>query len=198
MSIRVRYGREHDANALAELAARTFQEAFAAANRPEDMALHIARAYGPAEQLRELRDPSVTTLLVHVDGQLAGYAQLRLGGAPACVTGGSPVELWRFYVASAWHGRGVAQALMAQVVDEVRRRGGQTVWLGVWEQNDRAKAFYRKSGFVDVGSQIFMVGSDAQTDRILVRAVHGTTTALARQVDQEAPTTDVNEDAEHE
>ena len=48
-------------------------------------------------------------------------------------------------------------------------RGGRTLWLGVWERNARAKAFYGKNGFVDVGSHVFMVGTDAQTDRILVR-----------------------------
>jgi GNAT superfamily N-acetyltransferase len=42
-------------------------------------------------------------------------------------------------------------------------------WLGVWERNPRANAFYRKVGFTDVGSHVFMVGTDPQTDRIMVR-----------------------------
>ena len=41
------------------------------------------------------------------------------------------------------------------------------LWLGVWERNPRAQAFYRKSGFADVGSQVFLVGTDAQTDRVM-------------------------------
>jgi RimJ/RimL family protein N-acetyltransferase len=40
--------------------------------------------------------------------------------------------------------------------------------VGVWERNERAKAFYLKCGFVDVGSHIFGVGSDPQTDRVMV------------------------------
>lgn len=170
MSITIRLGVATDATALAELAARTFRETFAADNQPEDMALHIAQSYGPSRKLRELLDPNTTTLLIEVDGQLAGYAQLRSGAAPECVTGESPVELWRFYIDQRWHGRGVAQALMTRVVFEAWQGGGRTLWLGVWERNARAKAFYRKSGFVDVGSHVFMVGADAQTDRVLVRA----------------------------
>lgn len=135
------------------------------------MALHTARAYGPAQQQKELIDPDVTTLMVDVDGQLAGYAQLRVGSEPECVTGEAPVELWRFYVASAWHGRGVAQALMKRVELAAIGRGGRTLWLGVWEHNERAKAFYIKTGFRDVGSHVYMVGSDAQTDRIMVRSL---------------------------
>ena len=167
--VAIRLGTAGDATSLAELAARTFQETFAADNRPEDMALHVARAYGTSQQQKELLDPDITTLLVEIDSELAGYAQVRSGVVPECVTGESPIELWRFYVAQSWHGRGVAQALMQQVELEASRRGGRTLWLGVWEHNARAKAFYGKHGFVDVGSHVFMVGTDAQTDRIMVR-----------------------------
>ena len=171
MSVVIRAGEASDAAALAELAARTFRETFAADNRPEDLALYMARSYGVAQQEGELLDPAVATLLAEVDGQLAGYAQLREGTAPACVSGEAPVELWRLYVAQAWHGRGVAQTLMRAVETEANRRGARTLWLGVWERNDRAKAFYEKTGFTDVGSHTFMVGTDPQTDRILVRPV---------------------------
>jgi GNAT superfamily N-acetyltransferase len=169
MNIVIRRGAASDATSLAELAARTFQETFAADNRPEDMALYLASAYGASQQQNELIDPDITTLLAEVDGQLAGYAQLRPGEVPECVAGESPIELWRFYVAQSWHGRGVAHALMRQVDIEAARRSARTMWLGVWEHNARAKAFYGKNGFVDVGSHVFMVGTDAQTDRIMVR-----------------------------
>ena len=165
----IRAGAATDATALAELAARTFCETFAADNRPEDLALHIAQAYGTSQQLGELVDPDITTLLVEIDGQLAGYAQLRSGVPPPCVTGEKPIELWRFYIAQPWHGRGVAQALMRQVGSDAYRSGRRTLWLGVWERNERAKAFYNKNGFMDVGSHVFIVGTAAQTDRIFVR-----------------------------
>lgn len=170
-SVVIRAGVASDAANLANLAARTFHETFAADNRPEDLALHMAHAYGISHQERELTDPAIATLLVEVDGQLAGYAQLREGSPPACVNAEAPIELWRFYVAQPWHGRGVAQALMRAVETAARVRGGRTLWLGVWERNDRAKAFYEKTGFTDVGSHVFMLGTDAQTDRILVRPI---------------------------
>ena len=75
VSIDIRRGGESDAAALAQLAARTFQETFAADNRPDDIALHVARAYGLSHQLHELCDPNITTLLAELDGQPAGYAQ---------------------------------------------------------------------------------------------------------------------------
>jgi diamine N-acetyltransferase len=171
MRTTIRPGVPADAAALAELAARTFRETFAAENRPEDMALYLAQSYGPSQQGRELVDPTIATLLVEADGQLAGYAQLRSGPAPECVTGVAPLELWRFYIDQPWQGRGLAQALMQRAVLEAGQRGARTLWLGVWERNGRAQAFYRKCGFVDVGSHVFMVGTDAQTDRVLVRLI---------------------------
>jgi ribosomal protein S18 acetylase RimI-like enzyme len=158
-----------DAAALAELAERTFNETFAADNRPEDIELHAAQAYGESQQEREILDPDIATLMVEVGGHLAGYAQLRSGEPPTCVAGESPIELWRFYVAREWHGRGIAQALMLKVESVASGRGGRTLWLGVWERNERAKAFYNKNGFSRVGSHVYMVGTDAQTDLIMTR-----------------------------
>ena len=88
------------------------------------MALHLERSYGVAQQMAELTDPSITTLLVEEGGQAVAYAQVRTGHVPECVPGAAPIELWRFYVQRGWHGRGIAQALMARVVAEAggRRR----------------------------------------------------------------------------
>lgn len=156
-----------DAAVLADLARTTFYETFADTNNPNDMALHLERAYGVPQQTAELQDAGITTLLVEHDGRAIAYAQLRDHHVPDCVTGAVPVELWRFYVERGWHGRGVAAALMERVKAEARKRGAQTLWLGVWERNDRARAFYAKCGFADAGEHIFLFGTDPQTDRVM-------------------------------
>lgn len=163
----IRMAEPSDAGPLAELAARTFRDTFAADNRPEDMAAHLALAYGPGQQLAEITTPSACTLLAESNGLIA-FAQLRPGATPACVTSDDPVELRRFYVDQAWHGLGVAQRLMQAGLAEAAMMGARSVWLGVWERNNRAAAFYRKCGFVEVGSHEFRLGQDVQTDRIMV------------------------------
>ena len=163
----IRRGEPRDAAVLADLARATFYDAFAATNDAADMALHLKRAYGVPQQKAELLDPGITTLLVEQDGAAIAYAQLRDDHVPECVTGPSALELWRFYVQRDWHGRGVAQALMDRVKVEARQRGAQTLWLGVWERNDRARVFYAKCGFADAGEHIFLFGTDPQTDRVM-------------------------------
>jgi GNAT superfamily N-acetyltransferase len=158
-----------DAAVLAELAARTFREAFAADNDPADMCAHLESAYTPALHLGEIEDPSIDTLLVRIyGGPPIAYAQLRAGHVSNGVPAERSIELWRFYVDAPWHGRGVAQGLMAAAKARARRRGASTLWLGVWERNARAHAFYGKHGFRKVGSQIFVVGSDPQTDDVML------------------------------
>ncbi|MEA2490896.1 MAG: diamine N-acetyltransferase [Acidobacteriota bacterium] len=56
---------------------------------------------------------------------------------------------------------------MDATIAAAREAGVQTIWLGVWEKNPRAIAFYAKCGFRDTGSQPFLVGTDLQTDRIM-------------------------------
>jgi ribosomal protein S18 acetylase RimI-like enzyme len=171
MDITIRRGVPADAQLLADFAARTFRETFASDNRPEDMDLYLSRSYGMSQQAAELANPDISTLLAEVDGQLAGYAQVRPNAAPDCVRGKKPLELWRFYVAAAYHGRGVASVLMDSVTGEARARQAQTLWLAVWERNPRAQAFYRKCGFADMGSQVFILGTDAQNDRVMARSL---------------------------
>jgi ribosomal protein S18 acetylase RimI-like enzyme len=165
----IRRGTVADAPALAALARDTFFDTFAATNDANDMALHLQRAYGVEQQAAELTDPRIITLLVEEGHQAVAYAQLRTGDEPACMTGPQPMELWRFYVDRNWHGKGVAQALMDRVVTEAGQAGAQTLWLGVWERNARALAFYGKCGFADVGEHVFLFGTDPQTDRVMTR-----------------------------
>jgi ribosomal protein S18 acetylase RimI-like enzyme len=81
------------------------------------------------------------------------------------------MEVVRFYVDRPWHGRGVAHQLMAAAADAAQAAGARTLWLGVWERNPRAIAFYRKCGFEDVGTQIFVLGADHQQDLVLARSL---------------------------
>ena len=172
MTIAIRRATAADAEALAAFAARTFVETFGDANRPDDLRDHIEASYRPARQRAEIADADLSTWLAEAaDGTLVAYTQVSRKRVPECVAGERPIEIYRFYVDRPAHGTGLARELMATAFAQVREWGGDVAWLGVWENNPRAIAFYRKCGFVDVGSIDFYVGPDRQTDRVLVAPI---------------------------
>lgn len=164
----IRRGEAADATLLAELAARTFAETFGAENTPEDLKAHLESSFGVAQQADELADPDVRTLLAYRNDELIGFAQVRRKVIPTCVVAEKPVELYRFYLVRSAHGTGAAKPLILKAREAAQELGGRHLWLGVWERNPRAIAFYLKSGFAKVGSHDFVVGSDMQTDWVFI------------------------------
>ena len=167
----IRTANRSDAARLAQLAESAFRDAFSAVNTAADMDLHCRTSYSEAIQAGEIANPQMATLLSEDEGRLVGYAQLRWGKTPACVVARSAGEIQRIYVAGDRHGKGIAQELMSAAIEVLKNRGCDVVWLGVWERNPRAIAFYKKFGFVEVGGQIFALGRDPQQDIIMARSV---------------------------
>lgn len=155
-----------DAAALADLGARSFVDAFGALNRADDTAMYVAKTYGEPQQRREIEDPNGVTLLAVDDDEMIAFSQLRRGSSPH-----GDVELARFYVDRGHHGRGIAHSLMDATLAAARTLGGTKLWLSVWERNPRAIRFYEKRGFTDAGTQPFLVGTDLQTDRVMVLVI---------------------------
>ncbi len=170
-SFHIRPATAGDASLLAALGRRTFSETFADSNTAEDLRRFLDETYSEALQQRELEEAEAWHLLLEADGEAAGFARLRKGEVPACVTGPDPVELQRIYVLQAWLGLRAGSALLQRCMDEAWALGGRTMWLGVWERNHRALAFYRRAGFTEVGDKVFVVGTDPQRDVIMVRSL---------------------------
>jgi diamine N-acetyltransferase len=157
--IAIRTATTADAAPLAVFARRCFDETFAAYNTREDMEAYLSSAFGERQQHAEITDPEWITLLAEEGRTMAGFAQIKLEP--------ESIEIHRFYVDRTFHGRGVAQSLMAESEAIAAARAAKRIWLGVWERNDRAIAFYKKCGFRDCGSQQFILGTDVQTDRVM-------------------------------
>lgn len=173
-AIDIRRAGDDDAHELALLAESTFRDAFAAVNTAADMQAHCAATYAADIQLAEIRDTRRETWVVDAGGQLVAYTQLRLDAVSPLISGERPIEIQRFYVSASHHGRGLAHTLMQFVLDRTAAIGSAPVWLGVWERNPRAIAFYRKWGFEVVGGQTFKLGSDPQRDLVMCRLEQST------------------------
>lgn len=155
-----------DAAVLAALGESIFVDTFAADNDPDDMAAYLAVTYGESHQRREIESTDNVVLLAEIEGSAAGYALVR---RPRVDDDEREVLLARFYISRPWHGRGIAQTLMRAVEEVAYELGGRRLRLTVWERNFRAIAFYTKNGFLPVGTEPFILGSDLQTDLVMAR-----------------------------
>lgn len=164
------------ATRLAELGRQTFAETFAAHNTPANMAAYLDQAYGPELQLAQLQDPAVTFLVIEMQGRAVGYAQLGRGsalGLAAGQEGSRQLEIKQLYVAEDWIGTGLGGALMRRIIELAQAGGFTALVLGVWEHNERAKAFYQRYGFKEIGEVAFTLGQDVQRDLVLRKGLAG-------------------------
>ena len=167
----IRYATEEDATLLANLGARTFRDSFGHLNHPEDIERYIASNFSPSQIKMELRDPA-STFIIQFEGENAiGYVKLSSQKNSTHVTGSAPIELVRIYVIKDAIGKGYGSALMRACIEEAKKTGHETIWLGVWEKNDRAIQFYQRWGFSVVGRQKFLLGNDIQNDLVMERPV---------------------------
>lgn len=161
-----------DAQEIAGIGARVFSATFAHTCSAKDMSDYLNANFTPEVISCELSDPAKTYTVVTCGDKLAGFSVLTEGTDEPCLSGVPQVdrvELQRIYVDNCFHGTGVARRLMHDTLLLAQTMGFKAVWLGVWEENFRARAFYAKSGFSMVGTHDFWLGSDRQTDDIFLK-----------------------------
>lgn len=162
-----------DAPVLSYLAARTFYDTFADTCTEEDMQDFLEQHYHEQQLADELAAPGDHYYFAEIDGWPVGY--LRFGGNPVPFPNESSLralELNRLYVDEQYHGRGVARQLMQFYEDYATANGYCLLWLGVWEHNYRAQAFYKKWGYRFNGHKHpFPIGSTPQTDEWWVKII---------------------------
>lgn len=168
----VRRATLEDAPVLAAIAEQTFRESFEDVNEPADLNLHCTTHFGADIQRAEITDANVIALLgLSEQGIPVGYAQVRLQSPSPWIESAQVTELHRIYVQRDYIGTGIAHPLISAVLDLAQTHGASHTWLGVWENNPRAIAFYRKYGFDVVGEQVFTLGTDPQRDLVMARAM---------------------------
>lgn len=157
-----------DGPALDTMARKIWLETFEHSASPADIAAYVAGAYGPDGALiRSLGDPAHHFRLACDGDAIAGYAKLSQVWLqdPAIMPGA--LQLSQLYVASAHHGSGIARVLMDWTIDTARQHGGRALVLTVWEENARARRFYERYGFAQIGFYAFQTGAQIDNDLIL-------------------------------
>ena len=163
----IRPANESDAELIADLSRQTFYESFAGDNTKENMDKFMNEQFTREKLINEVKQPWHFFFLAYMSNEVVGYVKLREGLVPAQLDTRSSLEIARIYSVQHMIGKGVGKKLMQTCHDIARQKAKTFLWLGVWQQNQRAIDFYTSWGFEIFGEQEFILGDDRQTDWLM-------------------------------
>ena len=154
----------NDVEQLQKIGRKTFYETFSAANTEENMKKYLEEGFSIEKLTAELNNPNSEFYFSTLDGNVIGYLKLNFGQSQTELKDDRAVEIERIYVLKECHGKKVGQLLYKKAIQIAKQKNADYVWLGVWEENQRATNFYKKNGFIEFDKHVFNLGDDEQTD----------------------------------
>ena len=167
ITVTIRPATPADVLPLQQISIATFTDTYAVYNTPENMQLFIEANYNTQQLLDELGSPAMQYHLAYLVDELVGYIKLRTTENPPELAGKKHIEIERIYVLPAFKGRHIGKQMIEQAVNIACENQYETIWLGVWDQNTKAQAFYTKQGFTIFGEHAFVLGDDRQRDWLM-------------------------------
>ena len=158
---------DRDARLISVLGHTALYEAYYSQDDSYNAARYITETYAPGRLAAELLDPAITYFVIYQDEKAVGFAKFRIGGTHESVTSRNAVELQRIYIIEHVYATGVGEHLLKFCLDHARSKGFDTLWLGVWEENLRARRFYEKHGFRRVGTVTFPYADAVGTNHVM-------------------------------
>jgi ribosomal protein S18 acetylase RimI-like enzyme len=154
---------------LQQLASTTFHESFAPMNKAADMKKYMDDSFSTEKMTAQLNDLFSEWYIASIDQQPVGYLKLNFGSSQTELKDIHAVEIERIYVLKAFHGKKIGQQLFDTALTIAQNKNAPYLWLGVWEHNQSALAFYTKNRLVPFDKHLFMLGEDKQTDILMKR-----------------------------
>lgn len=148
---------------LAKIGADTFYETFRPHNTDEDIQAYIAKTYNTKTVAQNLQDPSIHYYVCYLNHVCVGYIKLLHDVTYSGLTAPA-IELEKIYVAKQYHGKNAGQLLMQQAINHTKNNHYNMLFLGVWQENERAVSFYKRNGFDTFATRTFNLGSRVCND----------------------------------
>lgn len=156
---------------LQEISYETFNETFKHQNSPENMNAYLERAFNLKQLERELSNNSSLFFFVYFNNEVAGYLKVNTNEAQSEEMGDESLEIERIYIRNKFQKHGLGKYLLNKVMEIAVEYKKNKIWLGVWEKNENAIAFYMKKGFVQTGAHSFYMGDEEQVDFIMTKTL---------------------------
>jgi diamine N-acetyltransferase len=171
MMINIKKCNLKDLHQLQEISYETFNETFKDQNSPENMIAYLERAFNLNQLEKELSNISSEFFFVYFDNEVAGYLKINSYDAQSEEMGEEALEIERIYIKTKFQKHGLGKYLLNKAMEIAMELHKKEIWLGVWEKNENAIAFYKKMGFVQTGVHSFHMGDEEQMDFIMTKTL---------------------------
>lgn len=158
-----------DVEKLQKVSRETFKATFDPYTAPNDMVRFLEEDYETVKLVKEIENSNSRFYFLMVQNEIAGYLKINVGDAQTEHLRENALEVERIYLRSSFQHRGLGNVLLDFAEKTAREEGKDYMWLGVYEKNVPAQHFYKRHGFSKVSQHTFQVGSDPQTDWLLVK-----------------------------
>ncbi|NOU89742.1 GNAT family N-acetyltransferase [Paenibacillus sp. LMG 31460] len=160
-----------DSRTLQEISCETFNETFKHQNSPENINAYLERAFSLKQIEKELSNIFSQFFFVYLNNEVAGYLKVNTNDAQSEKMDDKSLEIERIYIKSKFQKQGLGKYLLNKAMEIAKGRNKKEIWLGVWEKNENAIAFYNKMGFVQTGVHSFYLGDEEQRDFIMTKTL---------------------------
>lgn len=171
MTVKITKCSREDLQILQKISIDTFHDTFKDQNTPENMQAYLAKAFHSEQLERELANPSSDIYFVYFNDEVAGYLKVNVNDAQSEKMGEEFLEIERIYIRNQFQNHGLGKHLLNKAIEIAINKNKSKVWLGVWEKNRKAIAFYNKMGFIQTGAHTFYMGDEEQTDFIMSKTL---------------------------
>ncbi len=171
MSLNIKKCTLEDLPILKEISYTTFNDTFKHQNSPDNMKAYLEKAFNLKQLAIELSNISSEFYFIYYKNELAGYLKVNTQDAQTEDTGDESLEIERIYIKNEMQKHGLGKYLLNKAMEIALERNKKKVWLGVWEKNENALAFYKKMGFVQTGTHSFYMGNEEQIDFIMTKTL---------------------------
>ena len=169
MTINIKKCNIKDLPKLLEISYETFNETFKNQNSPENIKAYLERTFNLKQLEKELSNISSQFFFVYLNNEVAGYLKININDAQSEEMSDESLEIERIYIKRKFQKHGLGMYLLNKAIEIAMEFNKKKIWLGVWEKNENAIAFYEKMGFVQTGSHSFYMGNEEQVDFIMTK-----------------------------
>lgn len=167
MNLTIEKCAEIDVDSVIKIGVETYLDAFKDYCTRAVMDSYLREAFSRDKILSEMQNTRSEFHFCYLQDEIVGYIKTDTEDAQTDLRDYEGLEIERIYVRSTYRGRGIGSYLVRFAIQRAEEQRKKYVWLGVWEKNQRAIAFYQHHGFKAYGTHPFRMGNEIQVDFVM-------------------------------